>query len=310
MWVLFNSPLYASLIYRPWRIASGPLVMALGVCGWIPLRAAVRSVFTFRRYPYFLILALLIRRGLLRRRRPRWGTYWRHPAVRMRWLLLGLKAYFLPLMFGSLCHGIMNLAWFRNTVWTVPLALEFVRTVALLADSAVATTGYTFESRRWGSPILAVESSALGWFFCLICYPPANWLPSTLLHPKLNAVRPLFAADSPAALAADACATCLFLLYVAGVIAQGLRFANLTYRGTITDGPYRFVRHPQYAAKLASWFFEWLPYFVHPLNVLAYLGWVGIYVARALTEERFLSRFADYRQYCCQVRWRFVPGVW
>jgi protein-S-isoprenylcysteine O-methyltransferase Ste14 len=102
-------------------------------------------------------------------------------------------------------------------------------------------------------------------------------------------------------------------------VALGLRASNLTNRGIVGWGPYRWVRHPAYIAKnLAGWIAA------SPVVADAYsrspaeafwvltcvLAWTLIYVVRAITEERHLlmidNGYAEYRQ---NVRFRFVPGL-
>ena len=72
-------------------------------------------------------------------------------------------------------------------------------------------------------------------------------------------------------------------------VAFGLRFSNMTNRGILTRGPYAWVRHPAYAAKALSWWVLSAP-FLRGVGDTARLAlWTGIYVARALTEERHLD---------------------
>jgi protein-S-isoprenylcysteine O-methyltransferase Ste14 len=104
-------------------------------------------------------------------------------------------------------------------------------------------------------------------------------------------------------------------------VSLGFKASNLTNRGIVTHGPYRFVRHPAYAAKNLAWWLGALPtlgllLFAGNWKGLAYslvalLGWSTIYVLRALTEERHLRLLDNgYSQYAQQVCWRFVPGIW
>jgi len=78
----------------------------------------------------------------------------------------------------------------------------------------------------------------------------------------------------------------------------------------VTSGPYRWVRHPGYAAliigmpfgglALGSWW-SLVPLFV----VLALL------LRRTIIEDRFLQQgLAGYADYARRVRYRLVPGVW
>ena len=47
----------------------------------------------------------------------------------------------------------------------------------------------------------------------------------------------------------------LFLtaIYAWATVAFGMRFSNLTYRGILTHGPYRWTRHPAYLSKNLFW---------------------------------------------------------
>ena len=77
----------------------------------------------------------------------------------------------------------------------------------------------------------------------------------------------------------------------------------------ITGGPYRFVRHPGYAASvfgmlsaglaMGSW-----------IAMLPVLGVVAIFVRRTLVEDRMLlGGLAGYAEYANRVRYRLVAGV-
>ncbi|HBR82737.1 MAG TPA: protein-S-isoprenylcysteine methyltransferase, partial [Erythrobacter sp.] len=51
-------------------------------------------------------------------------------------------------------------------------------------------------------------------------------------------------------------------VYAWATFAFGLRFSNLTYRGVLTNGPYRFTRHPAYVSKNLFWWAAVLPFLV------------------------------------------------
>jgi len=78
----------------------------------------------------------------------------------------------------------------------------------------------------------------------------------------------------------------------------------------VSSGPYRFVRHPGYAAlvllgwggpvALGSWW-----------AVLPHLAVVALFVRRAALEDRMLwEELRDYAAYAGTVRYRFLPGIW
>jgi protein-S-isoprenylcysteine O-methyltransferase Ste14 len=78
----------------------------------------------------------------------------------------------------------------------------------------------------------------------------------------------------------------------------------------ITDGPYRIVRHPMYAAALV--FFAGAP-----LLLGSWWGLLAVPVAavgmgiRAVGEERMLrSELDGYDDYARRVRFRMFPGLW
>ena len=96
-------------------------------------------------------------------------------------------------------------------------------------------------------------------------------------------------------------------VYAWATVAFGLRFSNLTYRGVITHGPYRFTRHPAYLSKNLFWWSASLPFLVTdggPVeairNVVGLSLVSAIYYWRARTEEPRISRMDgaaghDYR---------------
>ncbi len=78
----------------------------------------------------------------------------------------------------------------------------------------------------------------------------------------------------------------------------------------ITDGPYRWIRHPGYIAAMISF----------PCGALALGSWwslapmapiVGLMLRRTIIEDRFLREQLDgYAEYAARVRYRLVPGLW
>ena len=78
----------------------------------------------------------------------------------------------------------------------------------------------------------------------------------------------------------------------------------------VTGGPYRYVRHPGYAASLSSCLFGPIAlgslYAAIPLIVL-----VSLLLRRTWIEDRFLHQeLSGYAQYAQRVRARWVPGLW
>ena len=93
------------------------------------------------------------------------------------------------------------------------------------------------------------------------------------------------------------------VVYVWATIAFGARFSNLTHRGIITNGPYRYTKHPAYLAKNLSWWLISTPFMLTgsvegTLRRCLLLGLLNlIYYFRAKTEERHLSLDPVYQRY-------------
>jgi protein-S-isoprenylcysteine O-methyltransferase Ste14 len=185
-----------------------------------------------------------------------------------------------------------------------------------VVDVLLFAVGYGVEHPRLGNEIRSVEPTLLGWLAALLCYPPLAWL-------SLNALG-WFSVEfpqfwSPMVQVAAAVAMLLAVgVYAWATLALGLRASNLTNRGIVTTGPYRWMRHPAYVAKNLSWWIGATPLLLKfactdpwrlvPV-ILGTTAWSGIYVLRALTEERHLGNDPDYAAYRSRVRWRFIPGL-
>jgi protein-S-isoprenylcysteine O-methyltransferase Ste14 len=96
-------------------------------------------------------------------------------------------------------------------------------------------------------------------------------------------------------------------LYVWATVIFGIRFSNLTHRGIVTNGPYRYFRHPAYLAKSLFWWLMYLPFVpvTDPADAvratILLLGVNAIYLARARTEERHLMTDPKYRAYAAWI---------
>ncbi|HTC44592.1 MAG TPA: isoprenylcysteine carboxylmethyltransferase family protein [Steroidobacteraceae bacterium] len=237
------------------------------------------------------------------------GGRWRevHAAVIRRHLLgWTVKAFFLPLMTVYLndetgflirvLRGADLQTLSRYDVWFH---------ISYTIDLLFCVIGYTATARLFDSHLRSVEPTTLGWVAALICYQPFysvigrfylqyegnlfwdNWLqPSPVLREVWGTVIIL-----------------LSLLYGLSTVAFGLRFSNLTHRGIITSGPYRFSKHPAYLSKNLSWWLISVPFaigqdgFTALRHCLLLLLLNGIYFLRARTEERHLSRDPTYVAY-------------
>ncbi|MBI3832420.1 MAG: DUF1295 domain-containing protein [Planctomycetes bacterium] len=191
-------------------------------------------------------------------------------------------------------------------------------TFLILLDLSSALAGYCISMRLLDTHITTAEPTLFGWTMALACYPPFNSTISGIYLPydtpnvvvwqtRLNGNPTLVVAASVLMLG-------LMTIYTWGTLAFGLRFSNLTNRGLVCNGPYRYIRHPAYICKNLAWWIEYMP-FTSPNLLDAVIRSVHllmvnlIYGLRAYTEERHLMREAHYREYCRKVPWRFIPGI-
>ncbi len=137
--------------------------------------------------------------------------------------------------------------WTRADIsWGLGLAYDFV----FLTDVGCALIGYTCESRWLGNKTRSVEPTPLGWLVALACYPPYNNVTGTYL-PLDNGPNVITGAN--VLLAMRAASVFLFAIYACATVSFGFKFSNLTNRGIVSRGPYRFVRHPAYLCKCLAW---------------------------------------------------------
>ena len=210
-----------------------------------------------------------------------------------------------------------------SIVWSDPQHLAFmlremhgvVMTLIIIMDLTIALIGYLASVRLLDTHITSAEPTLLGWMVALACYPPFNLRITSLYIGYGDEHRwHHLLADSPMlSILASLIALVLMGIYAWATIAFGMRFSNLTNRGIIYSGPYKYLRHPAYISKGLSWWFGVLPFlnsWPHALIASVHLFVMNvIYGLRAWTEERHLMREPHYREYCKKVKWRFIPGI-
>jgi hypothetical protein len=196
-------------------------------------------------------------------------------------------------------------SWTRGDVdWGLGLAYDLV----FFIDCGTALIGYSLESRWLGNKTRSVEPTFLGWVAALSCYPPYNNVLGTYL-PLDNGPQHFPGEHNNTLLAFRIITVVLFAIYASATVAFGFKFSNLTNRGVISRGPYRFVRHPAYVCKCTAWWFEHIP--TMTLTKAFFLTLLcGVYALRAWTEERHLSMDPEYCAYKRKVPWVILPGVY
>jgi protein-S-isoprenylcysteine O-methyltransferase Ste14 len=98
-------------------------------------------------------------------------------------------------------------------------------------------------------------------------------------------------------------------IVIAGKVTLGRSFGLMpANRGVVSSGVYRIVRHPIYLGYLVT-HVAFLAANPSPWNIAALFAADAALLARAVCEEKTLSRDARYRTYQQAVRWRVCPGL-
>jgi protein-S-isoprenylcysteine O-methyltransferase Ste14 len=238
---------------------------------------------------------------------------WDGEAIARHWRAWAIKGFFGAFMISILPPG------FAQVVEAQPAQLlanpaEFVMllvTALFVIDVQIGTVGYLLTLRPLDSHIRSGNPLLAGWLAALLCYPPFVW---GIIGPNDQILSYEYAAPgwahwmvgSPALLWAwGGLLVVLTGVYAWATVVFGIRFSNLTYRGVLTNGPYRFTRHPAYLSKNLFWWASVLPFMVtdgslfEALRNCVFLLVVGaIYYWRAKTEEaHLLAEDPKYRDY-------------
>jgi protein-S-isoprenylcysteine O-methyltransferase Ste14 len=221
-----------------------------------------------------------------------------------------VKGFFCAFMISILPAGFkavveLNIAGITSD--PVKLATWLIE-LMFVVDVQIAMVGYLVTMKPLDAHIRTANPYLGGWLAALMCYPPfvlmdsgrpldyqintSDWTHWLAAHPGLLWVW-------------GAALVFLTAIYAWATVAFGLRFSNLTYRGVLTNGPYRFTRHPAYLSKNLYWWLATLPFLVtsnsqsDALRNTAILAMVSaVYYWRAKTEERHLSaEDSKYRDY-------------
>jgi len=244
-----------------------------------------------------------------------WRRYWRSPRVALLIRTLGVKFFFVPLMTVFLAghvtetiqlwHQPRLAAWGLEWMnWGMSLVYQSI----FVCDTTVALVGYSCESLWLKNKTRSVDWTWSGCVVCLMCYPPFNDVAG--LYLPLSEGGNALGLSEVTLLGLRGLGLVFFAIYLWATLALGVRFSNLSNKGIIARGPYRWVRHPAYVCKNLAWWMEKLPTMAGLHNLLPLLAWNAVYVLRGLTEERHLRTDLAYQAYCERVCYRFVPGIW
>ncbi len=287
---------YQGTFYRPfWQMIVNymPFIVLLTVPYFVFVDARMRE--PHDAY-WQLGAAILGRRGAVRR-----ADMIEH--VRL-WMI---KGFFIPLFFVYLTQSIgeMDRAGAALERANFEAVYVFAWNLIALIDLAFATGALILTLRLIDGHARATDGTALGWIACLACFQPAwAFLYTRFLAYEGNMAWGQWLGGSPALYTIWGSAILvLTLIFLWSTIVFGFRFSQLAHRGIVTNGPYRYTKHPAYLVKNISWWLisiPWLPTLgaaemVRNCALLLIVNY--IHVLRARAEERLLSQDPIYVEY-------------
>lgn len=321
-WVLYTTHMH----YRGYTKSNEFFLLLLGIVlvGGIPyfivtLRYKASRIEDF--YDPAIRILHIIKQLLLsllhRRYRGRARRVLRNRGNQKVLLNLIMRAYFLPVMVSQVYSGFSNSISYANSGgWSSLLGfMTWLAAMLWLADALCASVGYCLESRWTESRSRSIDMTSGGWLICLCCYAPLNDVTGTLFPFAPSVVtgqttHMLFQSEL-FLITLKSVETFILAALVYSDLSLGPSGVNITLKKVQSSGPYGIVRHPATVCKLSFWWIQSIFYvgFWQWHLILGQLMWNVIYVLRALTEERHLKQYPEYREYMAKVRYRFIPRV-
>lgn len=288
------APEYQGHFYRHWNVflwRTGPPALALGAVylAWIDRRLA-------DPYDGYWHLGRVLTGRVA-------GADWSRIADLLRgW---AVKGFFTPIMYVSLVANVAELREIFAHRSLEPLAVfDALWSLSFLVDVTFTVVGYLMTLRILDGHIRSAEPTASGWVVAIVCYQPFWSLVNTWY---LYYGRPdwgVWLDDRPVVKAVYGSVMLVLLaIYAGSTVTFGYRFSNLTHRGVLTNGFYRFTKHPAYLSKLPVFWLQFAPFFTQGNYYEVVRDFAGLtalsllYFLRARTEERHLSRDPDYVRY-------------
>lgn len=216
-----------------------------------------------------------------------------------------IKAFFAPFMFGLLVDYVQTIGQSRLSGATFLGLYNHSLDLFYAVDIFFGVLGYVLALRILDTHIQSTEPTAVGWWSCLACYSPFYAVIGIgLLPSQSESSWEFWLASNPVLFyGCGIMIIILSLVYALATVAIGYRMSNLTYRGIITSGPYRFTKHPAYLCKVASWWLVSMPFLSSQggsfliLQCLSMIAITLVYYIRAKTEEDHLSNYPEYVNY-------------
>lgn len=230
-----------------------------------------------------------------------------------------VRTIFLPF---NLCFLLSNMGKWRAMDWSLilgdptPVSHSYLMQAIYAVLIFAIVPGYIFSLRLLNTHTRNIDRTWMAWIVTMACYAPLNtgiwslWFSFKGSFFNDPFMKPWIAVFSEHAMILYAIGIGIIiseLLHLWGEAILGIRSSNLTNRGVITNGPFRYLRHPIYLSKCIGWALIFVPFVdgYSPLEcvrlTILFAGICLIYYLRSITEERMLSEDPDYVAYALWV---------
>lgn len=219
------------------------------------------------------------------------------------WLV---KAFFLPLMYVYTTNSFEAIANHIDLIGTNSVTtFRILFDLSFIVDLMVVSVGYMYTLRLADTHIRSSEPTFYGWVIAVVCYKPfwGFFYDNFVKYNNHNGWEKWFADSPNMMLVWGSVILILHIIYAWSSVLFGLRFSNLTYRGLVSSGSYRWTRHPAYLSKNLTWWLMSAPFVIAAPGGEAIRQCMGlllnnlIYYLRAKTEEAHLLNYPEYRDY-------------
>jgi protein-S-isoprenylcysteine O-methyltransferase Ste14 len=224
-----------------------------------------------------------------------------------------IKVFFYPMMFVYIEQylHLFDQYWLPRS-WTIAALYDSLWTYCLLIDLIFGASGYALSLQILGNRVRSLNPYPAGWFVTIVCYSPFWYMIGRFIVFQWTDDWLVWTKDWPAVqFIWLIMIVCCFVVYTWATVELGPKFSNLTYRGTVGTGPYRLMRHPAYASKVASYWLITVPFVpIHGWlfafqQCLVLSLWSSIYYFRAKYEEKHLLQYPEYKAYVsCSIKQR------
>ena len=303
---LYRQPFYQTFFQAVDAVMPSLLLAAVPYFYWVDARQKPETNPQEPVDAYWLLGACLMDfvklRGLSRACNPKAKELLKQHAL--GW---GVKFFFLPLVFGFIVLNVQAF-WGWNTHFSTYSWIRWVELISFAlfsVDVVWGCAGYLWSLRLLDTHVRSTDATLLGWVVALTFYEPFNYAmgPNFFRYETDMKWHHWLAQTPMLAYFWGGLIILTAFVFVWSTVIFGLRFSNLTHRGIITSGPYRFMRHPAYVSKSLNWWLVAMPFMVQSSWIeslrlcLLLLMANAVYYLRARTEERHLSSDYEYQKY-------------